>query len=254
MQRWSLKDRRALITGGTKGIGRAIAEEFLSLGARVAITARRQEDIGAIVKEWTDKGYDIVGIKSDTTIEKERVQAVKSAADYFGGLDFLINNSGTNIRKRTLEYTDEEYEFLVVTNMKAAYEMCRLCYPLLVKSEYASIVNVASIAGSQVVKTGVPYAMSKAAISHMSKYLSAEWGPDGIRVNAIEPWYIRTPLTESVLNNEKALNRIINKTPLMRFGEPEEIAGLAAFLCMPSSSYISGQCIAVDGAASVNMF
>lgn len=254
LSRWSLKDKKALITGGTKGIGKAIADEFVSLGARVAITARNDTLLNETIAGYKAQGYDVFGIPGDVSVNMDRNRIVNEASKYLGGIDCLINNAGTNIRKRTIEFSDEEFDFLINTNMKAAYEMCRLSFPYLKESASASIVNISSIAGSRIVSTGVPYAMTKAALSHMTRYLATEWGVHGIRANAIEPWYIRTPLTEVILQNEAAVKRIKDKTPLGRFGETEEIAGLAAFLCMPASSYISGQVIAVDGAASVYMF
>ena len=132
-------------------------------------------------------------------------------------------------------------------NAKSVFEMCRLFYPLLKQSSNASIVNIASVAGLTSVRTGSPYAMSKAAIIHLTKYLSVEWASDGIRVNAIAPWYIKTPLSEPVLKKQEYLDAIINQTPMKRIGEAEEVASLAAFLSMSVSSYITGECIAVDG-------
>jgi Tropinone reductase 1 len=245
---------KVLITGATKGIGKAIADEFLKLGANLAIAARNEALLAETIDTYSSQGYNVIGIRGDVSNDEDRVRIVEEAVGFLGGLDCLINNAGTNIRKKTHEFTDDEFSFLINTNMKSVYSMCRLSYEYLKLSESPSIVNISSIAGSRVVKTGVPYAMSKAAMSHMSRYLATEWGEFGIRVNAIEPWYISTPLTESVLQNEAALSRIKEKTPMGRYGEADEVAGLAAFLCMPASSYISGQVIAVDGAASVFMF
>ncbi|MGZ8852770.1 MAG: SDR family oxidoreductase, partial [Thermoanaerobaculia bacterium] len=115
----------------------------------------------------------------------------------------------------------------------------------------ASIVNVVSVAGFRNLGTGTPYAMSKAAVIQMTRSIAAEWAKDGIRVNAVAPWYIRTPLAEPVLKDPARLAAIISRTPLGRVGEIEEVAGLTAFLCLPAASYITGQCIAVDGGFSV---
>lgn len=252
--RWNLKNYKALVTGGSKGIGKAIANEFLKLGAHVLITSRTKADIDSAIGKWKYEGYPVYGIQADITIPADRKEIFCYIDKIWGKLDVLVNNAGTNIRKRTNEFTTDEFEFLISTNLKAAFEMSRLSFAYLKNSDYGSIVNISSAAGKQIVQTGSPYAVSKAALSQLTRYLSVEWAPDNIRVNAIEPWYIKTPLTEPVLNNEKAYNRIIERTPMKRVGEPEEIAGLAAFLCMPASSYITGQVISVDGGASVYIF
>jgi tropinone reductase I len=168
-----------------------------------------------------------------------------------GALDSLINNVGTNIRKKTLEYLLDEYESLLATNLTSAYEMCRLSYPQLKQSKRASIINLGSIAGIVALSTGAPYAMTKAALSQLTRYLSCEWAADGIRVNCIAPGFILTPLTEPLVGNQEFLSRILAQIPLKRVGQACEIAGLAAFLCMESSAYLTGQTIVVDGGLTV---
>lgn len=249
--RWSLIGKNALITGGSRGIGRSIAEEFLNLGAKVLIVARSEEDLRKTVNEFEDDfNGKIFGISADVTKAKDRLNIFQFVEENFLNLDILVNNAGTNIRKRTLEFTEEDLDKLFSLNFRSAYEMCRLAYPFLAKSGNSSIVNIGSTAGKLVIRTGSAYASAKAGIAHLTRYLSVEWAAEGIRVNAIEPWYIRTPLTKPVLQNEKALAKILERTPMNRIGNPEDIAGLAAYLCMESAAYITGQVIAVDGGAT----
>lgn len=248
---WTLQNKNALITGGTKGIGRAIVNELIDLGANVCFTARTQNDIDNLVEEYKSKGIHIIGICSDASKNQDRKKVFDEIQ--FDKLDILINNAGTNIRKTTMEYSDEEYDLIMETNLRSSYEISRLAFPLLSKSGSSSIVNIGSIAGKMIVQTGAPYASSKAALAHLTRYLAVEWADRGIRVNAIEPWYIETPLTQPVLINNEKLKNILARTPMKRVGQSKEIAGLAAFLCMPNASYISGQVIAVDGAASCKM-
>jgi Tropinone reductase 1 len=245
--RWTLKGKTALITGGTKGIGEAVAGEFLSLGARVFIVARSAPDVSARVEEWTAKGWEARGMAGDIADPHLREAVLARIGKQWGKLDILVNNAGTNIRKKTPAYTPEEYDSIMMTNMTSAFEMCRKSYPLLVSAGGGSIVNVASVAGMTGVGTGTPYAMSKAAMMQMTRTLAAEWGPEGIRVNSVAPWYIRTPLASGVLGKPEYLAAVVAHTPLGRVGEPEEAAAAVAFLCMDEASYITGACIPVDG-------
>jgi len=246
-ERWSLQGRKALITGGTRGIGTAIAEEFLSLGAEVLIVARSAPEVTSRVEEWTAKGWQARGMAGDIVESRVREAVVARAAKQWGKLDILVNNAGTNIRKKTPAYTDEECDLVMRTNLISAFDLSRKAYPLLKSAGGGSIVNVASVAGVIGVGTGAPYAMSKAGLIQFTRTLAAEWGADGIRVNAIAPWYIRTPLASEVLRRSDYLASVIARTPLARVGEPEEVAAAVAFLCMSGASYITGVCIPVDG-------
>lgn len=244
---WTLKNKKALVTGATRGIGKSIVEEFLELGAEVFIVSRNQKDIDEQLKIYKDKGLKVEGIKCDVTDDEDRINLFEKINLVWKTLDILVNNAGTNTRKKTLENTEEDYDGLMNLNLKSGFELCKQFHPLLKSSGDSSIVNIVSVAGITSVGTGSPYAISKAAMIHFTRYLAVEWAKDSIRVNAVAPWYIRTSLTEPVLNDQEKLKLILSRTPMNRIGEHAEVAAVAAFLSMPAASYVTGECIAVDG-------
>lgn len=244
---WTLQGKKVLVTGGTKGIGLAITRELLELGAEVLVVARNTKTIQGKVKH----SANLFTYEGDLNNSDFRNDLVKRISENWGKLDVLVNNVGTNLRKKFAEYSESEIRQLFETNLFSMMQLTHACYPLLQKSGNASVVNMASVAGSTDVQSGPPYGMTKAAIIQFTKHLAAEWSADHIRVNAISPWYIETPLTEPVLSNPERLAKIIDRTPMGRVGKPEEVASLAAYLAMDKSSYITGQNIAVDGGFSV---
>ncbi|UCF73280.1 MAG: SDR family oxidoreductase [Deltaproteobacteria bacterium] len=252
--RWRLEGRRALITGGTKGIGFATAQEILELGGSVYIVARTADAVERCLDSWRRRGFSVSGSAIDITLSGERKRLFEEISDQWNGLDILVNNVGTNIRKKAVEYAPDEFETIIETNMHSAFDMCQGSYPLLRKSDAGAVVNIVSVAGLTHVRTGAPYAMSKAALNQLTRNLAVEWADAGIRVNAVAPWYTRTPLAEQVLEDKDYLSSVLQRTPLGRIAEPREVAAVVAFLCMPAASYVTGQCIAVDGGFMVNGF
>lgn len=245
--KWRLDGKKAVVSGATKGIGRAIAEELLALGAEVLIVARNAQEVAQTVGEFRGGGWHAFGMAADVSDDAGRKAIFQAVAENFSGLDILINNVGTNIRKTTLDCTDDEYETLWRTNVKSAYDLCRTAHPYLLNSASPSIINIVSVAGILTVGTGTIYGMTKAALIQLTRGLATEWGADKIRVNSVAPWFTETPLTESILGQEAFRQKVVERTPLGRIAVPEDLAGIAAFLCLPAASYITGQCVAADG-------
>ena len=243
-----------LVTGGSRGIGAATTATLLERGAKILIAARGEEQIETAVSRWCKAGYDAHGLAADVTSGTDRDRIFHWIREQWGRLDILVNNVGINIRRKMVEYSREEYEVILGTNTDSAFRMCSGAWTLLKKSEAGSVVNILSVAGLTHLRTGAPYAMSKAALVQMTRNLAVEWAEDGIRVNAVAPWYTRTEMVESLLQDDVYRNEVLNRTPMNRIAEPEEIGSVVAFLCMPASSYVTGQCVAVDGGFTVHGF
>ncbi len=254
MQRWSLKNKNALITGGSKGIGLGIVKEFLELGANVIVAARDEKELESMVTEFSSFKNQLHTQKTDVTKDNDLKNLIRFTSEKWDRLDILVNNVGTNVRKRFTEFTEEEYNRILSTNLKPFYELSRLAFPLLKKSEQGNVINISSVAGLTHLRTGVLYGMTKAAIIQFTKNLAVEWAEYGIRVNAIAPWYINTPLAKQVLENAEYRKEVLSRTPMGKVGEPEDVAAAVAFLCMPAAAYITGQCLAVDGGFTIYGF
>ena len=244
---WSLSGQRALVTGGTKGIGEAIVRQFLDLGASVFIVARDNALLQQQLTDYRQQGHNVAGIAADISQPGAATTIIAALNQTWDALDILVNNAGTNIRKPTVDYSPADYDHVLNTNMRSAYELTQAAYPLLKSSGMGKVVMVSSVSGLAHTSSGSLYGMTKAAMLQLTRNLAVEWAADGIRVNAVAPWYINTPLATPVLTNPDKLAGILKRTPMNRVGEPEEVASVVSFLCMPASGYVTGQTISVDG-------
>jgi Tropinone reductase 1 len=216
----------------------------------VVFTARNGQEVVERESAWTRAGGSALGVTGDVADADDRAHLVALVEDLSGGLDILVNNVGTNIRRPAADYSAEEFATVFAVNLDTAFELSRLCLDAM-SGRDAAIVNVASVAGLTHLCTGAPYAMTKAAMIQMTRNLAVEWAPRGIRVNAVAPWYIDTPLAREVLADPEYRQAVLDRTPMGRIGEPEEVAAAVAFLCLPAAAYITGQCLVVDGGFSV---
>ncbi|KAG5176060.1 hypothetical protein JKP88DRAFT_351241 [Tribonema minus] len=252
--RWRLDGQKALVTGGTKGIGNAIVVELAHLGAEVYTCARSDADLQQCLAEWRAQGLKVHGSVADVSSAEDRAALLQKVGEAFGGsLDILVNNVGTSIRRATVDYTSEEAEHVLRVNFHSCFAMMQLCHPLLKEAQGGgSVVNIGSVAGVTSIKSGTPYAASKAAMHKVTQNCACEWAGDGIRVNCVAPWYTNTPLASPVFEDKIKYAEILSRTPMKRIAEAEEVSALVAFLCMRGASYITGQVVCVDGGFTQN--
>lgn len=234
-----LRDKVVLLSGASRGIGKACLDLLREEGAFVIAIAR---DASGIKQDDQTLPLNI-----DVSKKEEIENLFQIIQARFNNLDVLVNNVGSNIRKGTLDYEEDDFQTIFNTNLKSAYELSRAFIKMA--NPGASIINISSVASERRIKTStLVYSISKAAMNEMTKNMASEFGPQNIRVNAILPWYIETELVKEVLSDKQKLDAILELTPLRRVGQPEDVANLVGFLASEKSAYISGALIPVDGA------
>jgi tropinone reductase I len=238
-----------LITGASRGIGLACAREFAALGADVMMIARDDAHLEQMRAELSEEfpEREILAFGADVVQREQRLEVFDWIADVGLPLSLLVNNVGTNIRKPTLEYEEDEVRTIIETNVVSAFEMCRLAYPHLTEHANAAIVNVGSVSGLTHVRTGSPYGMTKAALTQLTRNLACEWAADGIRVNAIAPGRVRTAQTEAIFADPVKHAGIVESIPLGRSSVPADLDGAVLLLTSDAGAYITGQTLSVDG-------
>jgi len=250
-ERFSVTGKKALVTGGSKGIGRVAARVLAEAGADVAIVGRDLEGLAASKADVEAAGRECLVIEADfRTIEGPRMAGEK-ALEHFGTVDILVNNAGIARIHSILETPVEAWDETLFVNLRAPFILSQTVVPMMVEQRYGKIINVASQAGVVAIDGHSSYAASKGGLIMLTKVMASEWGPFNIQSNAIAPTVILTPMGEQVWGDPAKGDPMRAKIPLGRFGRPVEVADLILFLASPASDLICGETIMIDGGYTV---
>jgi dehydrogenase/reductase SDR family protein 4 len=244
-----LEGKVAIVTGGSRGIGKAIAAAFGRERATVVICGRKQDSLDAVAREL---GNRVVPRACHVGKSEELSRLVDGVTREFGRVDVLVNNAATNVAQgHCLSVDDGQFDKMVEVNLKSAFRLIRLVAPGMCQRGSGSIINIASIAGLRPQLEGLMYSMTKAALIMMTKSYALELGPKGVRVNAIAPGLVQTVLSEYYWKDEERLAATLKRQPIKHLGQPAEIAEIAVMLAGDQASYLTGQVITVDGGATI---
>jgi NAD(P)-dependent dehydrogenase (short-subunit alcohol dehydrogenase family) len=244
---FDLSGKVAMVTGASKGLGRAMAVGLAKAGADLALCARNPGDLGKAAAEIGKHGTRVEAFPMDVLRRQSVRDAVDAILSGFGRIDILVNNAGINVRKTVLELSEEEWDRVLDTNLKGYFLVSQAVAPAMIRRGGGKIINLSSIFGAVGMNNQAAYAASKGGIGQLTKVMAIEWAKSNIQVNAIGPTYFETPLVATLRNDPERFRFINERTPMGRWGQPEELEGTVIFLAARASDFITGQTIYVDG-------
>jgi 2-deoxy-D-gluconate 3-dehydrogenase len=255
MNPFDLKGKVALVTGGNGGIGLGIAKGLAQAGADVVIAGRNEAKNATALAELKALGGRAIALVADVNDGGLVRRMIADTVEAFGGLDILVANAGINIRKPPQDYSAEEWHRIVDTNLTGVFACCQAAYLEMKRRGGGKIVTIGSMTSIFGFDVGPVYAATKGAVVQLTKSLAAAWAKDGIQVNSILPGFIDTELTQGARRNIPGMHeRVVNRTPARRWGEPADLAGTAVFFCSAASDFVTGTALPVDGGFSSSMF
>jgi dehydrogenase/reductase SDR family protein 4 len=249
---FDLSGQVALITGSSRGIGKAIAEEMAALGAKVVISSRKQEACDQVRDAIRARGAEAISIACNIGRKEEVEGLVKGALEHYGRIDILVCNAAVNPFYGSLaQLEDDAWDKIMMSNVKSSWWFSKLVMPHMMKRGSGNIILISSIGAFRATAVLGAYGISKAAEAQLARNLALELGPKGIRVNAIAPGLVKTDFAKALWSNPVVLQRVEERAPLRRIGQPVEIAGVAVFLASQAASFVTGQLIVADGGATL---
>jgi len=244
---FDLSGKVALVTGASKGLGKAMSVALAGAGADLTLHARNLDELKEVQAIIEGQGRRAEIFHTDVLDKATIDRSVAATLEAFGHIDILVNNAGVNVRKPVLELTLEEWDLVINTNLRGYFLMAQAVVPHMLSQGRGKVINMASIFGQVGLPHQLAYASSKGGVLQLTKVMALEWAKQGVQVNAIAPTYFETPLVAQLRNDPEMYQFIKDRTPMGRWGQPEELAGIVIFLASRASDFITGQAIFIDG-------